>query len=97
MKPKQTQTMADVSDERLDDAINALLNHQKQLDMDGVIVGVSRQALHEVVEALQARRAAEAKAVEALRELVRLYVDPMNVRPEHQYLVDECQSTRSPQ
>lgn len=61
--------MADISDERLDDAINALLNHQKQLDMDGVIVGVSRQAIHEVVEALQARRAAEAKAVEALRKI----------------------------
>lgn len=31
------------------DALDQLRNHQKQLDMDGVMVGVSRQALEEVL------------------------------------------------
>jgi len=43
---------------------------QKQLDMDGVMVGVSRQALEETLAELDASRAREAKLVEALRECV---------------------------
>lgn len=42
---------------------------QKQLDMDGVMVGVSRQALEETLAELDASRAREAKLVEALRPL----------------------------
>lgn len=38
--------------ERLAPAIEQLTNHQTQLDMDGVMVGVSRQALEEVLSAL---------------------------------------------
>jgi hypothetical protein len=35
-------------------AVEALACHQQQLDMEGVIVGVSRQAVHEVCEAINA-------------------------------------------
>lgn len=35
-------------------AIDNLLHHQTQLDMDGVMVGVSRQALCEVLDGVQA-------------------------------------------
>lgn len=37
-------------------AIDNLLHHQTQLDMDGVMVGVSRQALCEVLDGVQAAR-----------------------------------------
>src|SRR5690606_14654110 len=36
-------------------AIEQLRNHQKQLDADGCMVGVSRQALDEVLDALEAQ------------------------------------------
>ncbi len=36
----------------LESAIIELRSHQTQLDMDGVMVGVSRQALEEVLDAL---------------------------------------------
>jgi hypothetical protein len=38
---------------RPDAAIEQLTNHQQQLDQDGVMVGVSRQALEEVLEWLK--------------------------------------------
>ena len=38
-------------------ALTALKNHQRQLDMDGVEVGVSRQALDEVVAAYEVQSA----------------------------------------
>lgn len=34
-------------------AIEQLTNHQRQLDQDGIMVGVSRQALEEVLEWLK--------------------------------------------
>lgn len=37
------------------DALAALKNNQRQLDMDGVEVGVSRQALDELIAAYEAR------------------------------------------
>ncbi|MCP4258440.1 MAG: hypothetical protein GY774_13215 [Planctomycetes bacterium] len=37
----------------LQDAIDNLRNHQKQLDMDGCMVGVSRQALDIILKALE--------------------------------------------
>lgn len=40
-----------------DDAIEHLRNHQRQLDMDGCEVGVSRQALDEVLDYITRTRA----------------------------------------
>lgn len=37
-----------------DEAINCLTNNQKQLDFDGIEVGVSRQALEEVLDYIRA-------------------------------------------
>ena len=37
----------------LEGAINALKNGQQQLDMDGIFVGVSRQALEEVLDGIE--------------------------------------------
>lgn len=57
-------------DTTLTSAVNELKTHQTQLDMDGVMVGVSRQALDIVLEAL-ARAGLEAgKAEESMRESV---------------------------
>lgn len=41
-----------------DEAILQLKNHQQQLDMDGIMVGVSRQALDEVMQYIETTRAA---------------------------------------
>lgn len=38
-------------------AIDQLRNHQQQLDMDGIFVGVSRQAIYEVLEFVDAMKA----------------------------------------
>ena len=40
-----------------------------------------------------ARILAFRKRIEALKELVRLYVDPMDVRPEHARLIKELENT----
>lgn len=54
-------------DTTLTSAIDQLQNHQTQLDMDGVAVGVSRQAIDIVLDAL-ARAGLEAgKAEESMR------------------------------
>lgn len=59
-------------DTTLTSAIDQLQNHQTQLDMDGVAVGVSRQALDIVLDAL-ARAGLEAgKAEESMRERAAL-------------------------
>ncbi len=59
-------------DTTLTSAVNELKTHQTQLDMDGVMVGVSRQALDIVLEAL-ARAGLEAgKAEESMRERAAL-------------------------
>lgn len=51
----------------LEEALTELETHQTQLDMDGVMVGVSRQALDMVITA--ARAGLEAgKAEESMRE-----------------------------
>ncbi len=49
------------------EAISQLTNHQQQLDADGVLVGVSRQALDETLAAFtaQAARIAELEAASA--------------------------------
>lgn len=47
-------------------AIEQLTNHQQQLDQDGIMVGVSRQAVDEVLAALAARDAEIAWLREAL-------------------------------
>ena len=58
--------MTPMPDTTLTSAIDQLQNHQTQLDMDGVAVGVSRQALEIVLDAL-ARAGLEAgKAEERL-------------------------------
>lgn len=46
-------------------ALEQLCNHQQQADMDGIFVTVSRQALEEVLEALEARRALQGGTHEA--------------------------------
>ena len=53
---------------------------QKQLDMDGVMVGVSRQALEETLAELDASRAREARLVEALRVAERAVDDCLTYR-----------------
>jgi hypothetical protein len=40
------------------EAENQLLNHQRQLDADGCMVGVSRQAIDEVLAEIERLRAA---------------------------------------
>ena len=47
------------------EAINALESHQRQIDRDGVEVGVSRQAVDEIVAAVKKVRAALSRPVEA--------------------------------
>lgn len=54
-------------------AVENLRQHQRQLDMDGIFVGVSRQALDEVLDYIEADREAiradeVAKIVAWLRE-----------------------------
>ena len=46
------------------EAINALESHQRQIDRDGVEVGVSRQAVDEIVAAVKKARAALSRPVE---------------------------------
>lgn len=41
----------------MDGAVEQLTNHQQQLDQDGIMVGVSRQAVDEVLASLTARDA----------------------------------------
>ena len=53
---------------------------QEQLDMDGVMVGVSRQALEETLTELDASRAREARLVEALRVAERAVDDCLTYR-----------------
>jgi len=48
------------------EAIEQLTNHQQQLDQDGIMVGVSRQAVDEVLASLAARDAEIARLREAL-------------------------------
>ena len=55
--------------EKLRKAIEALREHQQQLDHDGVMVGVSRQALDEVLDTL----AKQGQEIERLREAARKY------------------------
>lgn len=45
-------------------AVENLRQHQRQLDMDGIFVGVSRQALEEVLDYIEADRAAIREAME---------------------------------
>lgn len=52
-----------------EDAAEHLRNHQKQLDADGIMVGVSRQALDEVLHAA----ADQARELEAEKELHQHY------------------------
>jgi len=52
----------------MSEAINQLKNHQQQLDADGVMVGVSRQALEEVLE----RIAALEKVAEAAKPVYEI-------------------------
>ena len=64
-------------DTTLTSAIDQLQNHQTQLDMDGIAVGVSRQALDIVLDAL-ARAGIEAgKAEESMRERAATVADDM--------------------
>lgn len=53
-------------------AIGALTGHQRQIDSDGAFVGVSREALDEVIAWAQTRRA---------EELSPLNMSPLNMRP----------------
>ena len=52
---------------RLADAIEQLKSHQTQLDMDGVMVGVSRQAIYEVVSHTDALLSRLERAEKALK------------------------------
>ena len=70
-------TQTPMPDTTLTSAVNELKTHQTQLDMDGVMVGVSRQALDIVLEAL-ARAGLEAgKAEESMRERAATVADDM--------------------
>lgn len=55
-------------DTTLTSAVNELKTHQTQLDMDGVMIGVSRQALDIVLEALARADLEAGKAEESMRE-----------------------------
>lgn len=55
-----------VTDELNPDALKALKEGQRQLDMDGVEVGVSRQALDELIAALEATQLSARPMVKAL-------------------------------
>lgn len=58
----------------LEEALTELETHQTQLDMDGVMVGVSRQALDMAITA--ARAGLEAgKAEESMREALAPFAD----------------------
>lgn len=52
----------------LEEALTELETHQTQLDMDGVMIGVSRQALDIVLEALARADLEAGKAEESMRE-----------------------------
>lgn len=56
--------------EKPEGAIEQLTNHQQQMDMDGIIVGVSRQALDEVLAYVATRP--EASHIGPTAELVEL-------------------------
>ncbi len=47
-------------------AVDVLRDHQQQLDMDGVMVGVSRQAIDEVLTELATLRAQNAALIEKM-------------------------------
>lgn len=69
--------MTDALIEREQAAIKALLDYG-QADMDGIIVTTSRQAIHEVVDALKAKDAALAAKdaeIERLQSALSLYGD----------------------
>jgi len=51
-----------MTSERLAAAMDALENDQRQLDEDGVFVGVSRQAIHEVLAHLRSQTPPQAQA-----------------------------------
>lgn len=67
-------------------AIDALANNQRQLDMDGCEVGVSRQAVDEVLAGLRAALAALAAETEVkVRELEWYAPDPEDIQDS-----DDC-------
>lgn len=56
--------------EKLEAALNELDTHQQQLDMDGIVVGVSREALNNTLEAAKAHLQYKREIEPLLRELV---------------------------
>ena len=52
------------------DAIDNLRNNQQQLDQDGVMVGVSRQALDEVLAHIDAQRDEMVEWINAMMNMV---------------------------
>lgn len=56
-----------------------------QADEEGIIVTVSRQAIHEVSDEIDRLKAENAE----LREIIRTHIDPMDVRDEHHDTVEE--------
>lgn len=57
---------------RLDRAIEALTNDQRQLDEDGVFAGVSREALHAVLAEVDYLRADKARLEALVAQLMGL-------------------------
>lgn len=60
----------------LEEALTELETHQTQLDMDGIMVGVSRQALDMVITTARAGLEAR-KAEESMREKAATVADDM--------------------
>jgi hypothetical protein len=63
-----------MTSERLAAAMDALENGQRQLDEDGVFVGVSRQAIHEVLAHLRSQTPPHAVTVTQDEMFVRCYL-----------------------
>lgn len=71
-------------------AIEALTNNQRQLDQDGVEVGVSRQALDEVLAALTALAAPVATQAEAKAAGIRQAAETVDKVDECKFPYCEC-------
>ena len=57
----------------INEAIKHLKNNQKQLDEDGILVGVSRQALDELIQAYETIQSTELQ--KTIMEVVNILVD----------------------
>jgi hypothetical protein len=73
--------------DRIEDAVRALLQYE-QADFDGIIVKASRQAIHEVVDALSARDA-EIERLKAAGDAMETILEVIEALEEEDHILTD--------